>query len=160
MDVATEDYVPADALTVEWRPDGPRRSVFEEIGEQLRARPGEWAVFPTVYTSRASAANTASAIRLGRLVALGEGPFEATYDRTVDGSGHRVSARYVPAPAAMTVAELDRAVNATLTVGQMRSVLNRLIVAAPEALALAVLAELPSVEGEGATLAELTGRTS
>lgn len=63
------------------------------IAEQLRTRPGEWAVIAT-YAHSGTCGSMAQGIKRGLIRAYApEGAFEAV-SRTVDGE-HRVYARYV-----------------------------------------------------------------
>jgi hypothetical protein len=70
-------------------------SKHNHIAEELRARPGEWAVVQRK-TSTARAASAAQAIRTGRLRAYAPaGAFEAKSRKV--GDEYRVYARYVEA---------------------------------------------------------------
>lgn len=73
-------------------------SRWRRISDQLRAKPGEWAVV-TVADSSAKSGNTAYQIRTGVCAGMPAGEFDAVA-RTVDGE-HRVYARFV-GPAVVT----------------------------------------------------------
>ena len=60
--------------------DGPpntSRVIHPEFASALKARPGEWAIWPVEFKSQKSAYSTASNIRRGFLKSFPTGQFEA-----------------------------------------------------------------------------------
>jgi hypothetical protein len=73
-------------------PKGGRPKYWKAVADQLRSRPGEWAMVHVDETQR-KAGYTAMNIKRGLLAGMTAGEFEAV-SRTVDGQ-RRVYARYV-----------------------------------------------------------------
>lgn len=72
-----------------------REPKYLGIAEELRKRPGKWAVLPFEYANKSTAYNFAHAIRAGKLKAFPEGEYDASARYQPEQDKFLVFARYL-----------------------------------------------------------------
>lgn len=86
-------FVQPAELAIQGR--GQRKAKYTDIANELRKRPGKWAVLPFEYANKSTAYNFAHAIRAGKLKAFPEGEYDALARYQPEQEEFLVFARYL-----------------------------------------------------------------